>query len=115
MAPTVTMPIRLFAHLREVCDKRETVAVEVPEGATPAQCLEALCALYPGVRRFDAGNLAVSINDDFADWDTPLAEGDTVAFIPPISGGTTGFEAGPRPVQSASACARGRQGKGGTA
>jgi molybdopterin synthase sulfur carrier subunit len=29
----------------------------------------------------------VAVNDAFADWDAPLAAGDTVAFLPPMSGG----------------------------
>lgn len=33
------------------------------------------------------GRLKVAINDEFRDWDTPLAEGDRVVFIPPVAGG----------------------------
>ncbi|MEM9159797.1 MAG: MoaD/ThiS family protein [Verrucomicrobiota bacterium] len=32
-------------------------------------------------------NLKVAINEDFADWDTPLEENDTLVFIPPVAGG----------------------------
>ncbi len=31
--------------------------------------------------------LKVAINDTFSDWEKPLAEGDTVVFIPPVAGG----------------------------
>ena len=31
--------------------------------------------------------LKVAINDEFSDWQETLKEGDTVAFIPPVSGG----------------------------
>jgi molybdopterin converting factor small subunit len=31
--------------------------------------------------------LRVAINDEFGDWQQPLAEGDTVAFLPPVAGG----------------------------
>ena len=31
--------------------------------------------------------LRVSINEEFAAWDTSLGEGDVVVFIPPVSGG----------------------------
>jgi len=29
----------------------------------------------------------VAINDEFATWDTPLANGDVVLFFPPVGGG----------------------------
>ena len=29
----------------------------------------------------------VAINDEFASWDTPLSDGDTVLFFPPVAGG----------------------------
>jgi molybdopterin converting factor subunit 1 len=29
----------------------------------------------------------VAVNDVFANWDTPLADGDRVVFIPPVAGG----------------------------
>jgi len=28
-----------------------------------------------------------SRNEEFAAWDTPVSEGDTIAFLPPVSGG----------------------------
>ena len=31
--------------------------------------------------------LKVAVNDDFADWDFSLKEGDNVVFIPPVAGG----------------------------
>jgi molybdopterin-guanine dinucleotide biosynthesis protein A len=31
--------------------------------------------------------LRVAINDEFGDWQQPLADGDTVAFLPPVAGG----------------------------
>jgi len=33
------------------------------------------------------GALKVAVNDSFSSWDQPLAEGDSVAFIPPVAGG----------------------------
>ena len=34
-----------------------------------------------------AGAVKAAVNDDFADWTAPLAEGDRVVFIPPVAGG----------------------------
>ncbi len=32
-------------------------------------------------------SLRVAINDEFSEWDTPLNNGDTIVFIPPVAGG----------------------------
>jgi molybdopterin converting factor small subunit len=32
-------------------------------------------------------HLKVAINDEMADWDAPLKDGDVVIFIPPVAGG----------------------------
>jgi len=37
--------------------------------------------------KFTTHVVKVAINDRFEDWHTPLKEGDTVAFLPPFSGG----------------------------
>ncbi len=49
-------------------------------------------ALYQGVDARHRLGLAVSdmraaVNDEFVSWDHPLATGDRVAFLPPMSGG----------------------------
>ena len=31
--------------------------------------------------------IAVAINHEITDWDTPIQQGDIVAFIPPVAGG----------------------------
>ena len=47
--------------------------------------------LYAELRRRHAipelGPLKVAINDEFSDWQAPLADGDAVVFIPPVAGG----------------------------
>ena len=47
--------------------------------------------LYHELRtRYDLpeiGRLKVAINDEFGEWQTPLADGDSIVFIPPVAGG----------------------------
>ncbi len=31
--------------------------------------------------------LRVAVNEEFADWERPLADGDRIVFIPPVAGG----------------------------
>jgi len=34
-----------------------------------------------------AGHCKVAINDEMADWDSPVADGDIVLLFPPVAGG----------------------------
>lgn len=34
-----------------------------------------------------AETLKIAINDTFADWNSPIADGDRLIFIPPVAGG----------------------------
>lgn len=75
--------VRYFALLREQAG-RGSEALQTA-ARTPQQLYEQLqrergLQLAP---RF----LRVAINDEFADWQQPLADGDTVAFLPPVAGG----------------------------
>lgn len=76
---------RLFAVQRELARTRE-VALELGDGATIddawTRLVEQFPVLAPG-RSF----LRFARNGDYADASTVLAEGDEVAFIPPVSGG----------------------------
>jgi molybdopterin-guanine dinucleotide biosynthesis protein A len=78
-----TISIRYFAQLRELaaCDSEEVST----ESVTPSGLYEELKArhAFPPRER----QLMVAINDDFADWATPLKAGDEVVFIPPVAGG----------------------------
>ena len=35
----------------------------------------------------ELSSMKVALNDEFADWDALLQDGDTVVFIPPVAGG----------------------------
>ncbi len=35
----------------------------------------------------DRQYVKLAINEEFADWDTPICHGDTLAFLPPFAGG----------------------------
>ena len=79
------MHVLFFGRVRELIGVTEE-DVEIPSGAT----LEDLFALYsarnPKLGDF-RGSLVASRNQDFASWDTELAAGDDIAFLPPVSGG----------------------------
>ena len=75
-------------HIEYFAILREHVGRDVEEcqtgAATAAELYRELEQRY-GFPQM--GRLKVAINDEFRDWDTPLAEGDRVVFIPPVAGG----------------------------
>lgn len=78
--------IRLFAIQRELVGARE-VPLELADGATVEDAWAAVVArfalLAPG-----RPSVRFARNGDYAEPDTALADGDEVAFIPPVSGGS---------------------------
>jgi molybdopterin synthase catalytic subunit len=78
--------VRLFAILRERAGS-DAVEIELAEGATVADALAALSrqpALSDLIARLP---VRMAVNREYADATTPLAAGDELALIPPISGG----------------------------
>ena len=78
--PRMRVTVRLFAQLRERAGTSE-LTLELPEGARVRDAIEELGTL--------AGDLPVvmAVNREYADGDAPLAPGDELALIPPVSGG----------------------------
>lgn len=79
----MTIHVSYFAILREQRGlSRETLATPA---ATPAALYEELRARHgfslPGER------VRAAVNDEFVASTTPLREGDSVVFIPPVAGG----------------------------
>ena len=76
--------IRCFAQLRELATDR--TELDLPDDATLGDAWGRLAARYAGIephRPYVRG----ALNGAYAAWEHPLAEGDTVAFLPPVSGG----------------------------
>ncbi len=109
-ATPTTVRVRLFASLREQAgwsERQVTVAaakatplalwgqLQLPAGEpTGAACPTAGAAPTLAAPSIDSGadhalpeGIRVAINQAFAAADTPLADGDELAFLPPISGG----------------------------
>ena len=78
--------VHLFARLRDLAGCR-TVAVDVPHGASVGDVWGAVVAGHAALAPF-AGSVTCAVNDDFARMTTRVAEGDEVAFLPPVSGGS---------------------------
>ncbi len=83
--------VRLFARQREIAGARE-VAVEVGAGGSIDDAWAALVALHPALAD-GRPYVRFARNGEYAAADEPLADGDEVACIPPVSGGAG--DAGP--------------------
>jgi molybdopterin converting factor subunit 1 len=79
----LTLRVQYFALLREQAGRSEEQVTT--NAATPAELYAELKGRYPF--KLTRDQLRVAINAEFGDWATPLAEGDSVVFIPPVAGG----------------------------
>jgi sulfur-carrier protein len=75
--------VRLFAALREMAGSARVEA----EGHTVSDVLEALSERFGERFASIAGAGSVVLDGERADPSTPLAEGQEVALLPPVSGG----------------------------
>ncbi len=81
--------VRLFAGLRDLAGSE--LVEEFPGASVTVSALrDRLRDAYPPLRPY-LGRVAIAVNEEYApDLTTPLHDGDTVALIPPISGGAEG-------------------------
>jgi len=75
--------VRYFAAFREAAG---AASETVETTAQTAADLFAECARrHPGLQSWSAS--LVAVNDEMADWQRALADGDEVLFFPPVAGG----------------------------
>jgi len=75
--------LRWFASLAETVGRTEEKRdIDHQDAARLYDDLKAQFGLKP-----QRAHVRLAVNDRFVDWTTPLANGDTVVFIPPVSGG----------------------------
>ena len=82
----MTVQILLFASLKDALGCSQ-LALEVPAGASVAQVLALLEQRQPQIASF-LPHVRVARNLDYAGAEDVLSEGDELALIPPVSGGT---------------------------
>jgi len=81
----IRVTIKLFAILRERAGVSD-IGVDLSEPATVADASKALVAQHPELADL-LPRVAYAVNRDYARTDSPLADGDEVAVLPPVSGG----------------------------
>ncbi len=77
----------MFASYRE---KAGTGSLELcaPEGSTVGDLAAQVSTMYPGLAS-DPSGIVVAVNREYREHGHRLSDGDEVAFIPPVSGGTS--------------------------
>jgi MoaE-MoaD fusion protein len=80
--------IRLFAIQRELAGTRD-LALDLPDGSSIQDAWAAVVARHPMLAP-GRPSVRFARNAVYAPATTPLADGDEVAFIPPVSGGSGG-------------------------
>jgi molybdopterin converting factor subunit 1 len=78
-----TITVRYFAMFREHAGiAEETLQIDA---ATAHDVFEETRARHGSEE--PNGHCKVAINDNMADWDSPVSDGDTVLLFPPVAGG----------------------------
>jgi molybdopterin synthase catalytic subunit len=82
----VHVTIRLFARLRELAGASE-LRREVPDGSTAQDVWNGLAAEFPALAAYTKA-ISVAVNEEYARLTASVREGDEIAFLPPVSGGS---------------------------
>ena len=91
--------VKLFGAVREAVGRKE-LALTLAAGARVADLRQRLARDHAIFTRYGA-RLAAAVNQRTAPEDTPLADGDEVAFLPPVAGGSADCWLSERPLDSA--------------
>ena len=75
----------LFFGMSKVLAGQSTISIELDEGLTVKEFRELLQQKYVSFSEMDT--YAIAVNESYANEDLTLNENDTVAIIPPVSGG----------------------------
>jgi molybdopterin converting factor subunit 1 len=77
--------VRLFARLRDIAGHGELTR-EAPAGASVGAVWASLVSEYPELAAYER-SISCAINADYSRFSAAVADGDEIAFLPPVSGG----------------------------
>ena len=80
--------VKFFASLKAIAEKEEE-KIEVQSSISMDQLSDIISKTYPRIGDIIRDNkIMISVNQEMADADTVIHDGDEVAFLPPFSGGS---------------------------
>ena len=74
-----------LASYREIAGTA-TARIALAAGSTISELVAQVCAQFPGLP--DPGRIVAAVNNEYREPDYILDDGDEVALIPPVSGGS---------------------------
>ena len=77
--------VLLFAQLAQAIGS-DHVTIDLSNGATVNDALNQLAKNHEIIAQM-RNSIAIAINEQYCDADTAIKDGDTLALIPPVSGG----------------------------
>ena len=83
---TVRIKVLFFGMIRDVVGLRED-SIDLPAGTSLGQVFERYAARFPRLKEMSSSTV-LALNQQFSAPAAPLADGDEVAFLPPVSGGS---------------------------
>src|SRR5262245_36552201 len=83
---SVRIRVLFFGMIRDVVGLRED-SLDVPAGASLGSVFEQYAGRFPKLREMSASTV-LALNQQFSAPSAPVADGDEVAFLPPVSGGS---------------------------
>ncbi len=78
--------IRLFARLRDIAGAPD-LQRDIAPPATIGSVWRQLIAEYPAMAAYES-SISAAVNADYARMTAPVNDGDEIAFLPPVSGGS---------------------------
>lgn len=78
--------VLFFGLLKDICGKAEE-QIELPPGSTLGSLFETYAAKYSRLAGM-AASIVLARNHEFAKASEPITDGDEIAFLPPVSGGS---------------------------
>lgn len=81
----MTVTIKLFARCRDLAGA-DSATIDVPADCRVSDLRVELARRLPVLKEL-LPKCALAVNEDFAQNDTAIAQGDELALIPPVSGG----------------------------
>ena len=77
--------VRLFARLRDIAGSGELTR-DTPIGSTVGAVWSSLVTEFPDMAAYEK-SISCAVNTDYSKFTATIAEGDEIAFLPPVSGG----------------------------
>ncbi len=82
----ISITVRFFASVKDVAKLSETT-IELPAASIVEDALTLLISQYPEMKNFRS-YIRIAVNENYVEPGFRLHDGDEIAIIPPVSGGS---------------------------